>query len=179
FMVSKGMRVLGIDISMGQLELARTRTMREFPDLCGNYDFATGDVEQLPVREKSMDVVLYIATLHHLTNPEARLASMREIHRCLKPGGLCLVSAWAREQEKFAEELARGESEIEDGWEEGDMLLPWHLKDGDTVVGEIYLRYYHLFSGEEFDELMKSTGFEVLDRYVASNNHYAILQKHV
>ncbi len=44
FMVSKGMRVLGIDISTGQLELARTRTMREYPDLCENYYFAVGDV---------------------------------------------------------------------------------------------------------------------------------------
>ncbi len=176
FLISKGMKVMGMDISVGQLDIAIGRAEKEVPD--GEYGFAIGDVEHVPVKNSSMDAVIYIATLHHLTSSEARLTSMNEAWRALKPGGVCLVSAWAREQEKFQGELKYGQHDIGEDWEEGDILLPWTLKnEGDAKNGKKFMRYYHLYSEKEFDDMLEATAFKVLDRYIACDNHYAILQK--
>ena len=175
-LASKGMRVFGLDISQGQLEIAGHRTLDEVPD--ADFHLLAGDAEFIPLKENKLDAVIFIATLHHLPSQDARLNSLKEIHRILRPGGLCLVSAWAREQEKFEKELREGQEVIGDGWEEGDILLPWTLKEGDNVNnGRKYMRYYHLFTGGEFDDLLGRAGFEVLDRYVTCDNHYAILEK--
>jgi SAM-dependent methyltransferase len=45
----------------------------------------TCDVEDLPIRGDSVDVVINIALLEHVRNPEE---VVREIHRILKPGGI-------------------------------------------------------------------------------------------
>ncbi len=177
-LISKGMKVMGMDISAGQLDVAIGRAKKEIAGDGSEYGFATGDVEHVPVKDDSMDAVLYIATLHHLTSPDARLSSMNEIWRVLKPGGMCLVSAWAREQDKFKDELDEGQHDIGEDWEEGDMLLPWTLKsDEDVKNGRKFMRYYHLYSESEFDDMLEATAFKVLDRYIACDNHYAILQK--
>ncbi len=172
------MKVFGLDISRGQLRIAGRRTRKEVPG--ADFHLMGGDAEFIPLGENKMDAVIFIATLHHLPSSKARISSMNEIWRVLKPGGMCLVSAWAREQEKFEKELREGRTVIGSGWEEGDILLPWTLKEKDTVNNDRkYMRYYHLFSCEEFDELLKETEFEVLDRYIKCDNHYAVLEKKV
>jgi SAM-dependent methyltransferase len=48
-------------------------------------DFGAG----LPAADASMDVVLAVEGIEHLENPYAFL---REIHRVLRPGGLCIIT---------------------------------------------------------------------------------------
>ncbi|MCK5037687.1 MAG: methyltransferase domain-containing protein [Thermoplasmata archaeon] len=175
-LTSKGMRGIGLDISRGQLEITRRRTLEEVPE--AEFHLMGGDAEFIPLKDNELDAIIFIATLHHLPSQEARLNSLKEIYRVLRPGGMCLVSAWAREQEKFKKELADGQSAIGDGWEEGDILLPWTLKgEGGVNNDKKFMRYYHLFSEKEFDDLLENTEFKILDRYIACDNHYAVLKK--
>ena len=82
------------------------------------------------------------------------------------------MSAWAQEQEKFKEELKMSEDTEDEGFEYGDIFLPWKMKDG-----RVFQRYYHLFSKEEFEDLVEKSGLEVIRIFWSSDNHYTELRK--
>lgn len=74
-------------------DLARRRKL-------ANITWKRGDLERIPLRDRSVDVALLSQALHHADRPEQALA---EAHRILKPGGRVLVldlrehaEAWVR-----------------------------------------------------------------------------------
>ena len=71
------LRVHGVDVSAGALEVAR----RAAPEV----DFQLAAAESLPFQDESMSAVVMLDVLEHLENPAAVL---REIRRVLRPGGL-------------------------------------------------------------------------------------------
>jgi ubiquinone/menaquinone biosynthesis C-methylase UbiE len=170
YLAKEGMEVVGIDFSKALLRIVSNKV--EWKEVHENVGLIMGDCAWLPFKNHSFDAVLYIATLHHLPTPQERLNSLLEIKRCLKPGGSTLVSAWAQEQEKFKEELAKSKDNQEEGFEFGDIFLPWKMKEGRELQ-----RYYHLFSKDEFEELIKKSGLEAQRIFLSADNHYAELGK--
>lgn len=170
FLAKEGMRVIGIDFSYGLLKIAKNKM--EWKEVLDSVELLQGDITSLPLEDESVDAVLYIATIHHLPTPQERLKSLLEVRRCLKLGGRGLVSAWAQEQEKFRDELKRSEEAKEEGFEYGDIFLPWEMKDG-----RVFQRYYHLFSRVEFEGLIEKSGLEAIRIFWSSDNHYAELRK--
>jgi ubiquinone/menaquinone biosynthesis C-methylase UbiE len=170
YLAKEGMKVMGMDFSRGLLKIAKNKV--EWKDVGDKVDFTEGDIGSLPLKDNSVDAVLYIATLHHLPTPQERLGSLMEIRRCLKPGGSALISAWAQEQEKFAEELEKSKGIKEDGFEYGDIFLPWKMKEG-----RVFQRYYHLFSKGEWEDLIEKSGLEIKRIFFSADNHYAELKK--
>jgi ubiquinone/menaquinone biosynthesis C-methylase UbiE len=170
YLAKQGMKVTGIDFSEGLIKIAKNKV--EWKDVAEQVGFLEGDIGSLPLKNDSMDAVLYIATLHHLPTPQERMQSLLEIKRCLKPGGATLISAWAQEQEKFKEELEKSKDNQEKSFEYGDIFLPWKMKEGRE-----FQRYYHLFSKEEFEELIGKSGLEVKKIFFSADNHYAELKK--
>lgn len=166
-LVKEGMRVVGCDFSSALLGIAKNKL--EWKGMWDLSDLIRVDIPYLPLRDDTFDAVLSIATIHHLPLQEERLASLKEIRRVLKPRGRALVSAWAQEQDKFTENL---EKPVEGGLEYGDIFLPWRMKDG-----RIFQRYYHLFSKNEFRELMGDSGLEVVRFFFSADNHYAELRR--
>lgn len=162
---SVGLKVLGLDISRGQLKIVKSRAMK-VPFL------VQGDVCQLPVKSGSADGINLVATIHHLTNPDDRSLALREVWRCLKPRGRCLLGVWAREQKKFERHLADAPDVLKEYWEPGDILLDWKMPDG-----KIFKRYYHLFSKVEFEELLARSKFKVEKFYFSCDNWYALVRK--
>ena len=73
-------RVLGVDVSLEGLAAARAR---------GYAGAAAADALALPFRDGSIDVVCLFDVLEHC---EDDLAAARECARCLKPGGLLVVT---------------------------------------------------------------------------------------
>jgi SAM-dependent methyltransferase len=86
-----GGRVLGVDISESLLQLARRRM--DVNGLAGRAQFVVGSAHDLPISDGSVDVVLGIAILHHLD----LMATAREVHRILKPGGFAIFQEPVRD----------------------------------------------------------------------------------
>lgn len=170
YLAKEGMKVIGIDFSRGLLKIAKNKV--EWREVADRVNLLEGEVGSLPLKNDSVDSVLFIATLHHLPTPQERLQSLLEIKLCLKPGGAVLISAWAQEQDKFKEDLEKSKENKEEGFEYGDVFLPWKMREGC-----VFQRYYHLFSKEEFEDLIGKSGLEVKKIFFSADNHYAELQK--
>lgn len=82
---TRGARPVGVDISEGMLELARTRQ----PQL----EFHWADAEELPFEDGSFDAVVGGFVLNHLPNAERAVA---ESVRVLAAGGAVAYSVWDR-----------------------------------------------------------------------------------
>lgn len=78
-------RVVAIDRS-GDV-LARGKALAERRKL-RNITWKRGDLEKLPIADRSIDIALLSQALHHADHPERALA---EAHRILRPGGRLLV----------------------------------------------------------------------------------------
>jgi ubiquinone/menaquinone biosynthesis C-methylase UbiE len=79
-------QVVGLDPSPEMIQVARQNA-----DRAGlKTKFELGAVESLPFPDASFDVVLNRLMLHHLPG-DLKQRGLAEMHRVLKPGGLCLV----------------------------------------------------------------------------------------
>lgn len=82
-LAQRGYRVVGVDPSAGMLEVMRARR----PDLEGVQ--ASG--EELPFEADAFDLVLTVAALHHVAEPQAVRRTLGEMARVSRPGGRILV----------------------------------------------------------------------------------------
>jgi ubiquinone/menaquinone biosynthesis C-methylase UbiE len=74
-------RYVALDTSPAMLQRARSRVS---PQHHGNVEFVEGDMEQMPFDDGEFDLVVCFGGLHCLPNPAV---AVREIARCLRPGG--------------------------------------------------------------------------------------------
>ena len=91
-------QVIAVDGSDAMLESARRRL--------GDADRVSlrqGDLESLPITDRSLDLAVLLLTLHHVPDPGAVL---REAHRVLKPGGrFLLVDMLPHAHEEYRQEM--------------------------------------------------------------------------
>ena len=79
-------RVIGVDMTPEMVSKARDNAGKAGFD---NVDFRLGEIEHLPVRSNSVDVVISNCVLNLVPDKERAFA---EIHRVLKPGGHFCIS---------------------------------------------------------------------------------------
>lgn len=79
-------RVIGVDLTEDMVARGRRLALEHG---FGNVEFRLGDIEHLPVDSASVDVVLSNCVIN-LTSD--KLASFKEVHRVLMPGGRFLVA---------------------------------------------------------------------------------------
>lgn len=89
---ARGARVTGIEISEEQLAPAIAQ------DGGSGARYLVGRAQRLPLEHASVDLAVFMRTLHHMPPPELA-AALREARRVLRPGGAVYV----------AEPLPRGE----------------------------------------------------------------------
>ncbi len=146
-----------LDISPTMVVRALTEVREGIPlGVCGDMVYA-------PLRDGCVDVVLMIASLHHVVRREARLGALKESFRILKGGGTALIVVWARWQVRLLPLLIKG-------------LVRYALKQSETpwdVVrcskkGQV-CREYHLYSLKELVNDARQAGFSVVESgtYVA------------
>jgi SAM-dependent methyltransferase len=91
----RGARVTGLEIAERQLGQARDH---------GVGRFVVGRAEDLPLDDDSLDVVLFMRSLHHVPQP-AMVPALAAAERVLRPGGLVYVAEPLPEGDYF--ELVR------------------------------------------------------------------------
>ena len=91
-----GMEFLAIDLSPAMIQTARANARERGLD--DRVHFQIGSAYALPVKDKSVDLVLCIHTMHHLENP---LAFFNEAARVLKESGKCVIVDLRRDAPKF------------------------------------------------------------------------------
>ena len=79
-------RVIGVDMTEDMV--ARGRQLAQEHGF-GNVEFRQGDIEHLPVDSATVDVVISNCVIN--LTPD-KLASFKEIHRVLRPGGRILIA---------------------------------------------------------------------------------------
>ena len=85
-LAARGARVTGTEISDQQLAEARARGDAE-----GAISYVVGPAEALPLADASVDVVVFMNSLHHV--PTAAMpAALREARRVLRPRGRVFVA---------------------------------------------------------------------------------------
>ncbi len=153
-------RVFALDLSRGLLAEARSR-MR---DDGHQASLVQGDAAALPVATGSVDVAISVATIHHLSDRDTRVESLREIGRVLDAEGRALVSAWSTAHDRF--------DTTADADEGFDTTIDWTLPGGDTRP-----RFYHIYAPAEFEADLSSAGLTVDESYVSSGNCYAEVRR--
>lgn len=141
----------GVDFSAEMLEFAKR--------YAGKFNFsanlALADVCCLPYSEETFNWAISVATYHHLKGDEARLKSLQELRRILKPGGEAFITTWNRWQSRF--------------WFSGkETTVPWRTKN------QTLSRYYYLFSYHELEKLAKKAGLEVLKSFPESSYRFPL-----
>jgi tRNA (uracil-5-)-methyltransferase TRM9 len=151
-------RVVGVDASTGLLAEAADRAEERGFEV----DLVAGDAAAIPLRSDTVDLAVYVATLHHLRPRERRLASLDELARVLAPDGRALVSAWSTEHTKFEDEDTDGSGL--------DTEVDWTLPDGETVG-----RFYHVYDPAEFEADLEESDLELVEWELSSGNCYAVV----
>lgn len=146
--------VVGYDASRGLLQQARGRASERGFEVA----LVRGDAASLPLRDDAFDLGVYVATLHHLRSREARVGSLSELARVLRPDGRALVSAWSTEHDRFDETAGF------------DTTVDWTLPGGERVP-----RFYHIYDPAEFEADLGASDLRTLDAFVSSGNCYAVV----
>ena len=124
-------------------------------------------------RSGIFDAVIAIAVIHHIPTVEGRVSALREIHRLLKPGGKALIYVWAMEQKKDTIGARQFESQ--------DIYVPWNLQskylapEKGVPEGQIVplMRYYHVFTEAEFQDLLRTVPELRIESIYYDNNNWA------
>ncbi|GAA1506727.1 hypothetical protein GCM10009677_44040 [Sphaerisporangium rubeum] len=77
-------QVTGLDAAPAMIDYSRRHA-------AANCTYVTAEAQQIPLPDKSYDVVVSSFALHHIA-PTARAASLREMFRVLRPGGRLLIA---------------------------------------------------------------------------------------
>lgn len=141
----------GIDFSAEMIKLAHKYTEKH------NFkaNLKVEDIRSLPFSDNYFDWAIAIASYHHLDGKEDREKALQELFRVLKPGGEAFLTVWNKWQSRF---FLKGK----------DTLVPFHYK------GKTYLRYYHLFSYGEIENLVKQAGFTLLDSFAEHSYSFPV-----
>jgi SAM-dependent methyltransferase len=114
-----------------------------------------------------MDGALAFAVLHHLPGMELRRRVLLQVHDLLVPGGWFIHSEWQFQHSPrlMARRLPWTRLGLQVGdLEEGDTLLDWrHASCGQAE--QVGLRYVHLFSRAELQELAALSGFRIAEEF--------------
>lgn len=155
--------VVGVDVSRELLGEARARASeRRFA-----VDLVQGDAAAVPLRDSTVGLGVYVATLHHLRTRAARVSSLDELGRVLDSEGVGLVSVWSTAHDRFD-----GEDEASRDEEGFDTTVDWTLPGGETVP-----RFYHIYAPEEFRADLDTSSLAVKEAFVSSGNCYAVVRK--
>ncbi len=142
---------VGIDFSKNMIKNALKLCEKNNVEI----EFVIADAANLPIKSKSFDNCISIATIHHLQK-EQRQKSLREMKRVAKKH--VFISVWYRWQFYHLKNLLKNIFHF------GDVYVDWHK--GDKVLK----RYYHLYSKKELENYVLSAGLKIQECKIVEEN---------
>lgn len=168
---------IGVDASFELLEHARRNEHGGHSHIYIQADLVS--IEHWALPADGFDAISLFAVLHHLPSFQLRVKVLKFAAKQLKPGGKALVSLWHYEKDPRFNKKIIPWSEIADSepldLDEGDFLVSW--KNDSSLV-----RYVHIFSQIETENLVASSGLTLVDDFFSDGrndalNHYLVLEK--
>ncbi|GFS77327.1 alkylated DNA repair protein alkB homolog 8 [Nephila pilipes] len=187
---------IGCDASLNLVQLCSKR----------NVQVLAADCLRLPFRNESIDAVICIAVIHHLSTKVRRKKAVEEILRVLRSGGRALIYVWSFEQESSdgqskylktekqtdrnvinSNDISSTEFQIfekaclpvhknKTSFQQQDVLVPWKKKSKDSTDC-IHHRYYHVFVKDELELLISECSAKIISSYYDEGNWCVILTK--
>lgn len=173
--IPKNSIILEVGSGNGKNLTRRTDCINLAVDLCSEFckisqkkgiDSLIANNLSIPFKTDSVDYILSIAVIHHLTTEHRRLQAIREIVRVLKPGGKVLLQVWAYEQPKKSKNKFTRQ----------DNLVTY--KSPDKSICEE--RFYHVFKSGELDNLVQQlniSNVSIISSFWEVGNWVLILEK--
>jgi len=147
-------KAVAVDISRELLQITQHKVTE---NNLNNVVLLHSDVVNIPVKNNSVDALLFIASLHNIKGKENRIQSLKEIRRILKNNGKALISVWSRWQDKYRRQFFKKWLKQNNGGEFGDINIYWK-QHGLNIP-----RFYHLYSKREFISDLKKADLEILE----------------
>jgi tRNAThr (cytosine32-N3)-methyltransferase len=172
-------RIHAVDFSKKAVELIRGNEAYDGDKIMADVWDAASDTEQLPpnVEEGSVDVVIMIFIFSALS-PQQWKSAVRNVHRCLKPGGEVLFRDYGRgdlaqvrfKKGRYMEEnfYVRGDGTRVYFFDRDELAVIWSSwvdEEANPTVTEDATQSATVdkVTGEDRDETAPLTGFEVVD----------------
>ena len=154
-----GVRVVGVDLSEGMLEVARERARLAGVEL----DLRQGDMRHPPVEGEFPLVICPFRSLLHMETEEDRRRALRAVSRGLSPGhGRFVFDVFSPSADDIAETHGRWLEREPGIWERADwdeetrtLILRLRSTDGESEMSLAWL------SVAEWKELLRDEGFVV------------------
>ena len=133
----------------------------KFVDMCNNNNMKAiySDMTDINLPSNTADIVMCIASFHHLSNNQNRIKALNEMKRLIKINGNIVISIWSINQPKKTRVTFKNY---------GDNIVYWKNK---------YPRYYYIFKLDEFEQLIKEVELKIIDKFYDCGNEIYILKK--
>lgn len=134
--------------------------VREAQKLHPNHAFQVIWMQNITKIEVKFDVMLFLASFHHLESQEERIQILEDSKKLLNPSGRIYMTNWnLLEQEKYTKSHR------------------WN-GDFDIKIGE-FSRYYHGFSIVELEKLFIQSGYTIIENRIfeGGKNIISIIEK--
>lgn len=155
----------GVDISRNLIQKAK----EEYPDATWKVANMTEFLQN--IKQESFDIIVGIASFHHLPSLRVRVTTANQMYRALAYDGVCFLTNWSDSEwfrQKFRKALTTAlfKSMVSLGiYRPMDLFLPRKSDKG----GKVFYRYYHIFSLRELEKIAKIAGFGDITQFYLTN----------
>jgi len=147
-------KAIGVDLSFQLLSIVQQKLKQE---RITTVDLVHASATHLPLKDTTVDTVLYIAALHNIEGRDNRIQSLKEVKRVLKSGGTALISVWSRWQDNYRTQFFKRWFTKQGTHEFGDIDIYWR-QHGLNIP-----RFYHLYSKREFERDLCQARLTIID----------------